>query len=65
MEVNQDVRHEEVEALVREVMEEVGGKKTRENAKKWKERAAEATGCGGSSYNDFDGFIKEVIHSKD
>ncbi|KAF8018474.1 hypothetical protein BT93_H3378 [Corymbia citriodora subsp. variegata] len=65
MEVNQDVRREEIEALVREVMEGVGGKTMRENAKKWKERAVEAAGRGGSSYNDFNRFIKEVVHLKD
>ncbi|KAI6692100.1 hypothetical protein NL676_019810 [Syzygium grande] len=61
MEVNQDVRREEIEALVREVMEGVGGKKMKENAKKWKERAVAAAGRGGPSYNDFNRFIKEVV----
>ncbi|KAI6692096.1 hypothetical protein NL676_019806 [Syzygium grande] len=61
MEVNQDVRREEIEALVREVMEGVGGKKMRENAKKWKERAVAAAGRGGPSYNDFNRFIEEVV----
>ncbi|KAF7847010.1 hypothetical protein BT93_L3462 [Corymbia citriodora subsp. variegata] len=65
LEVNQDVRREEIEALVREAMEGVGGKKLREKAKKWKERAVEAAGHGGSSYNDFHRFIKEVVHLKD
>ncbi|KAL3728723.1 hypothetical protein ACJRO7_033327 [Eucalyptus globulus] len=65
MEVNQGVRREEIEALVREVMEGVGGKKMRENAKKWKERAVEAARRGGPSFNDFDKFIKEVLHLKE
>ncbi|KAI6692095.1 hypothetical protein NL676_019805 [Syzygium grande] len=65
MEVNQDVRREEIEALVREVMEGVGGKMMRENAKKWKERAVEAARRGGSSYNDFNRFIKDVVHLND
>ncbi|XP_030463272.2 linamarin synthase 1-like [Syzygium oleosum] len=65
MEVNQDVRRQEIEALVREVMEGVGGKKMRENAKKWKERAVEAARRGGSSFNDFNRFIKEVVHLND
>ncbi|XP_048131865.1 linamarin synthase 1-like [Rhodamnia argentea] len=65
MEANQEVRREEIEALVREVMDGVGGKKLRENAKKWKERAVEAAGRGGSSHNDFNRFIKEVVHLND
>ncbi|KAL3728727.1 hypothetical protein ACJRO7_033331 [Eucalyptus globulus] len=64
MEVNQDVRREEIEALVQDVMEGARGKKMRENTKKWKERALEAAGRGGSSYNDFNRFIEEVVHLK-
>ncbi|KAI6692094.1 hypothetical protein NL676_019804 [Syzygium grande] len=65
MEVNQDVRRKEIEALVLEVMEGVGGKKLRENAKKWKERAVEAAHRGGSSFNDFNRFIEEVVRLND
>ncbi|XP_010025434.2 linamarin synthase 2 [Eucalyptus grandis] len=65
MEVNQDVRREEIEALVGEVMEGVRGKKMRENAKKWKEGAVEATGRQGPSYNDFNRFINEVFRLND
>ncbi|XP_059624237.1 linamarin synthase 1-like [Cornus florida] len=61
MEVDQDVKRYEIEALVTEMMEGDEGKKMRSRAQGWKKKAEEATEIGGSSYNNFDRFIKEVL----
>ncbi|XP_058179556.1 linamarin synthase 2-like [Rhododendron vialii] len=65
VEVNNDVKRDEVEALVREMMEGEGGKKMRSKAKEWKKKAEEAVDVGGSSYNNFDRFIKEALLHKE
>ncbi|XP_058179557.1 linamarin synthase 2-like [Rhododendron vialii] len=65
VEVNYDVKRDEVEALVREMMEGEGGKKMRSKAKEWKKKAEEAVDVGGSSYNNFDRFIKEALLHKE
>ncbi|KAF3439265.1 hypothetical protein FNV43_RR17541 [Rhamnella rubrinervis] len=62
MEVNHDVKREEVAELVREMMEGEKGKKLRENALVWKKKAEEATNVGGVSYNNFGRLIKEALH---
>ena len=62
MEVNHDVKREEVAELVREMMEGEKGKKLRENALVWKKKAEEATDVGGMSYNNFGRFIKDALH---
>lgn len=62
LEVDHDVKREEVEALVRDMMEGERGKKMRSRAKEWKKKAEEATNVGGSSYSNFDRFIKEALH---
>ncbi|KAJ0647766.1 putative 7-deoxyloganetin glucosyltransferase [Helianthus annuus] len=62
MEINYDVKRNEVEALVREMMQGEKGKEMRRNAKEWKRKAKEATEIGGSSYNNFQKFIKEELH---
>ncbi|KAK9284707.1 hypothetical protein L1049_023883 [Liquidambar formosana] len=62
MEVNQDVKREEIEALVREMMEGEKGKQMRNKAQVWKKKAEEAIDIGGSSYNNFDKFIKEALN---
>lgn len=62
MEVNEDVRREEVELLVKEMMGGEKGKELRRKAKEWKMLAEEATNVGGSSYQNFDRFIKEALH---
>lgn len=61
MEIDHDVKHGEVEALVREMMEGNEGKEMRRRAKEWKKKAEEATDVGGSSFNGFDRFIKEAL----
>ncbi|KAI3775794.1 hypothetical protein L1987_45548 [Smallanthus sonchifolius] len=63
MEINHDVKRNEVEVLVREMMQGEKGKEMRRKAKEWKIKAKEATEIGGSSYNNFQRFIKEALHS--
>lgn len=62
MEINQDVKREEVEELVKEILVGEKGKEKRRKAKEWKSKAKEATDIGGSSYANFDRFIKEALH---
>ncbi|KAG5565246.1 hypothetical protein RHGRI_001219 [Rhododendron griersonianum] len=59
--VDHDVKSEEVEALVRDMMEGEKGKKMRSRAKEWKKKAEEATNVGGSSYSNLNRFIKEAL----
>ncbi|XP_038701583.1 linamarin synthase 1-like [Tripterygium wilfordii] len=64
MEVDCDIKRDELTAIVKEIMEEDKGKRLREKAQEWKKRAEEATDVGGSSYNDFDKFLQEVFLPK-
>ncbi|OWM79963.1 7-deoxyloganetin glucosyltransferase-like [Punica granatum] len=62
MEINSDVKRDEVEGLVREMMEGVKGKKMRNNALEWKKKAREATTApSGSSYVNFETVINKVL----
>ncbi|XP_050231433.1 linamarin synthase 2-like [Mercurialis annua] len=63
VEVNNDVKRDEIEGLVKEMMEGGGGKKKKMKALEWKKKAEEATNNGGSSYIKFNNFIKEALHS--
>ncbi|CAK9162656.1 unnamed protein product [Ilex paraguariensis] len=65
IEINHDVKRDEVQSLVREMMEGEKGKKMRSNAREWKKKAEEATNVGGSSYSNFDKFIKENLHHEE
>nr|AWJ96821.1 UDP-glucosyltransferase 85K17 [Trifolium nigrescens subsp. meneghinianum] len=62
MEVNHDVKREEITTLVTEMMKGEKGKEMRKKGLEWKKKAIEATDLGGSSYNDFHNFIKEALH---
>ncbi|PIA50743.1 hypothetical protein AQUCO_01200168v1 [Aquilegia coerulea] len=64
MEINPDVKREEVSSLVIEMMKGEKGKQMRMKAQEWKHKAEIATDVGGSSYVNFDRLIKEVLHSK-
>jgi hypothetical protein len=61
MEVNHDVKRDEIEALVKEMMEGDKGKATRQKAREWKKKAMEATDIEGPSYKNFERLIKEVL----
>ena len=62
MEINNNVRREEVERQVRELVEGEKGKEMRKNAMGWKKLAKEATARpDGSSYVNFEKLINEVL----
>ena len=58
-EVNQDVTRDEIETLVKEVMEGDKGKEMRQKTHEWKEKAMAATDIGGSSYKSFERLIED------
>jgi UDP:flavonoid glycosyltransferase YjiC (YdhE family) len=61
VEVNHDVKRDEIEALVKEMMEGDKGKTMRQKAKEWKKKAMEATDIEGPSYKNFERLIKKVL----
>ncbi|KAF8020136.1 hypothetical protein BT93_G0745 [Corymbia citriodora subsp. variegata] len=64
VEVDEDVRREEIEGLVRQVMEGEEGKRMRERAQHWKREAEAATSVGGSSYGNFERLLEEALAFK-
>ncbi|XVE55521.1 hypothetical protein DITRI_Ditri03aG0165300 [Diplodiscus trichospermus] len=64
MEIDNNVKRDEVESLVRELMEGEKGKEMRKKALEWKRKAEEAT-CNpkGSSYTNLDQIISQVLLS--
>ncbi|PKI77378.1 hypothetical protein CRG98_002323 [Punica granatum] len=62
VEVDGDVRREEIESMVREVMGGEKGWEMRERAQYWKKEAEAANSVGGLSRTAFDRFLKEVLH---
>ncbi|KAK0605837.1 hypothetical protein LWI29_031199 [Acer saccharum] len=59
--VNQDVKREDIEALVKEMMEGEKGKQMRKNVIEWGKKALADTKIGGKSYNNFERCIKEAL----
>ena len=64
MEIDSNVKRDEVESLVRELMEGEKGKEMKKKALEWKRKAEEAT-CNseGSSYRNLDQMINRVLLS--
>lgn len=59
VEVDHEVKRDELAMLVRDVMEGEKGKEIKDKALEWKGKAMEATRVGGgSSCNDFDRFVE-------
>ncbi|THG03243.1 hypothetical protein TEA_024181 [Camellia sinensis var. sinensis] len=71
MEIDNNVKRDEVEKLVRELMEGEKGLEMKKKAMEWKKMAAEANGANGanaangSSSLNLDKLVKEVLLSKD
>ncbi|KAK3414140.1 hypothetical protein EUGRSUZ_I02643 [Eucalyptus grandis] len=65
MEIDNDVKRDEVEGLVRELMEGEKGKEMRKKAMEWKAKAEEAIMPGGTSYNNVEKLISEVLSAID
>ncbi|KAK5843413.1 hypothetical protein PVK06_005870 [Gossypium arboreum] len=53
---------DDVEALVKEIMEGDNGQRIRQKALEWKKKAKSAISVGGSSVTNFDRMIKEALH---
>ncbi|XP_021273737.1 7-deoxyloganetin glucosyltransferase-like [Herrania umbratica] len=62
MEINPNVMRDDVEALVKEMMEGDKGKRSRQKAAEWKKKAEAANSIGGSSLGNFDRMIKKALH---
>ncbi|KAF3445102.1 hypothetical protein FNV43_RR14795 [Rhamnella rubrinervis] len=62
MEINKDVKRDEVEKLVRELMEGDKGKEMKKNVMKWKRLAEDATSTpNGSSTRDLDDLVRHLL----
>ncbi|BFG25817.1 hypothetical protein CerSpe_120910 [Prunus speciosa] len=64
MEIDSNVKRDEVEKLVRELMEGEKCEKMRNKADGWKKLAEEATGAQGSSFINLDNLVNHVILRK-
>ncbi|KAL7245584.1 hypothetical protein ACSBR2_000836 [Camellia fascicularis] len=64
MEINSDVKREEVERMVRELMGGERGKEMRRKVMEWKKLGEEATACSvGSAYLNFEKLVGGVLMS--
>ncbi|XP_038719566.1 linamarin synthase 2-like [Tripterygium wilfordii] len=61
MEINHDVKRNEIENIVKEMMEGDDGKGKRQKALDWKKKAEDAINVGGSSCSNFNRFIEEAL----
>nr|AKA44599.1 UGTPg32 [Panax ginseng] len=65
MEIDNEVKRDEVEVLVRELMDGEKGKEMRRNALEWKKKAEEAAGqVDGSSRMNLDKVVDQVLLAK-
>ncbi|OIW20264.1 hypothetical protein TanjilG_07521 [Lupinus angustifolius] len=62
VDINEDVKREQVTKLVKDMVKGERGKKIREKCLEWKKKAIEASDIGGSSYNNFYRLINEALH---
>ncbi|KAA8530834.1 hypothetical protein F0562_005542 [Nyssa sinensis] len=64
IEIDNEVKREEVESIVRELMGGEKGKEMKKKGLEWKKKAEEATSpCGGSSYSNLDKLVEELLLS--
>ncbi|KAI5339950.1 hypothetical protein L3X38_019224 [Prunus dulcis] len=64
LEINNDVKRDQVEKLVKELMEGDKGKKMKNKVMEWKKLAEEATSPHGSSSTNLDNLVNQVILRK-
>ena len=60
-EIDNNIQRDEVEKLVRELMDGEKGKELKKKAMEWKIKAEDATKPSGSSYQNLDKLIFEVL----
>ncbi|CAN6574025.1 unnamed protein product [Malus baccata var. baccata] len=65
LEIDSDVKRDEVEKLIRELMEGEKGKKMKIMAMEWKKLAEESTGPHGSSSKNLENLVNQGISLKD
>ncbi|XXG76715.1 hypothetical protein AAC387_Pa08g1011 [Persea americana] len=65
MEINNNARREEIEALIKEMMGGEKGKEMRKKALSWKESAGNSIEEGGSSHTNLELLIQELLHLGD
>ncbi|XP_043722111.1 7-deoxyloganetin glucosyltransferase-like [Telopea speciosissima] len=63
-EIDSNVKREDVEMLVRDLMVGVKVKEMKNKAMEWKKKAEEAIAPGGSSHLNFDNFVNQLLLSK-
>lgn len=61
MEIDSDVKREQVEELVKEMIGGVEGKKMKKKAMGWKEKAEASVIEGGSSYSSFNRLVDDLL----
>ncbi|KAF5199279.1 Glycosyltransferase [Thalictrum thalictroides] len=61
IEIDNNVKRNEVESVVRELMEGDKGKEMKLKVMEWKMKAEEATSPGGSSYVNLDNLVNQVL----
>lgn len=64
MEIDNAAKREEVQCLIREMMDGEKGKEMKRRVVEWKEKAIQATQPGGSSYVNLKRLIDEVLGPK-
>ena len=64
MEIDFDIKREEVEKIVREFLDGDKGKKMKKKAMQWKKLDEEATSPLGSPSNNLNDLVSEVLLSK-
>ncbi|XWS29540.1 hypothetical protein CRYUN_Cryun24cG0037800 [Craigia yunnanensis] len=62
MEINPDVKRDDVKTLVKEMMEGEKGKRMRQKSLEWKKKAEAANSIGGTSLCNFDRMVKDALH---
>ncbi|MCL7031312.1 hypothetical protein MKW94_018449 [Papaver nudicaule] len=64
MEIDSNAQRDEVERIVRELMDGEKGKKMKKRALDWRKKAEEATSPGGSSFVTINKIVSEILASK-
>ncbi|KAB5520073.1 hypothetical protein DKX38_024392 [Salix brachista] len=61
MEINGDVRRDQVGQLIRELMEGERGREMKRQAMEWKTKGEEAASSGGSSCRNFENLLVDIL----
>lgn len=64
LEINNDAKRDQVEKLIKELVEGEKGKKMRTKAMEWKKLAEKAISPDGSSFSNLDNLVNQVLLRK-